>query len=521
MSRSYRGVRLKSDRVYSVPELMEKYDVCRNTVTNWINSGLKPSDKRHPYVFRGAVVAKFFTDRAARFSSKLAPGEFKCFGCKLAVQPDASDVQQRPSEKNLIFLTGWCPACGTHIRKFGSDADLAIFEGKPVPNTNEDRAHEEKPKDGVGIGNVPLIDSPKLYQRNDREISAWQIYAERYSIKTQDRHLAAIREFEQHVGGKSFSNLTRDDVAGFRTALRKSLLTEGGRSSSTVSHVASHVRAFLCWLVDQNKMKSLPRDLASYLQLARGDYSKAASRLDREYAPIELAEEMLEAMPNGTLIERRARAIFALAFLGALRADTLISLQAKHFLPESKQILQDATSVRAKNGKSVTVSWFPVPTAFADEVVGWLGELRKLGIRPDDAFFPSAIWLENPRRISRRDRTRIPVMQTAHAASEAFKIASNNSKICITPHSAKHTIAALRDRMRLTSEQRKAWSENMGHETEQITERYYGKMPDYRRLELFDEIRSPAEIETSVISQEVKQQMSDFAKLIQKLVETP
>jgi len=38
----------------------------------------------------------------------------------------------------------------------------------------------------------------------------------------------------------------------------------------------------------------------------------------------------------------------------------------------------------------------------------------------------------------------------------------------------------------LTHEERRAWSENMGHENEQITDKHYAKMSDDRRFEVFE-----------------------------------
>ena len=40
----------------------------------------------------------------------------------------------------------------------------------------------------------------------------------------------------------------------------------------------------------------------------------------------------------------------------------------------------------------------------------------------------------------------------------------------------------------LTQQQRKAWSENMGHESEKITETHYEQLPEAGRFALFEEI---------------------------------
>ncbi|UYV36732.1 hypothetical protein N4R57_17325 [Rhodobacteraceae bacterium D3-12] len=60
----------------------------------------------------------------------------------------------------------------------------------------------------------------------------------------------------------------------------------------------------------------------------------------------------------------------------------------------------------------------------------------------------------------------------------------------------------------MTHQQRKAWSENMGHESEKITELHYGKLFESERFALFDEIdQDKQENETA------PQKMTDAQKL--------
>ena len=53
------------------------------------------------------------------------------------------------------------------------------------------------------------------------------------------------------------------------------------------------------------------------------------------------------------------------------------------------------------------------------------------------------------------------------------------------PHSARHFLKLVRDDYCRTPEQRKAWSYNMGHENERITETNYAKMTNQRRDDIF------------------------------------
>lgn len=106
---------------------------------------------------------------------------------------------------------------------------------------------------------------------------------------------------------------------------------------------------------------------------------------------------------------------------------------------------------------------------------------KRKGFGDKDALFPSNDRLTGVKDPRELDRPPISPMSTKHAVTEAFAKASRDCAIKFMPHSAKHTIAAERDLRHLTQEQRKAWSENMGHENEQITQAHYGKLSDDRR----------------------------------------
>jgi len=100
-------------------------------------------------------------------------------------------------------------------------------------------------------------------------------------------------------------------------------------------------------------------------------------------------------------------------------------------------------------------------------------------------------------------------MTTTHAVTDAFAIACQNSDTKYTPHSAKHTIGAERDIRALTHEERKAWSLNMGHDSEQTTERHYGTMSDDRRFEVLENIGTKKTIDPRSMSEAEKAKMFD------------
>ncbi|NRB17763.1 MAG: site-specific integrase [Rhodobacteraceae bacterium] len=280
-------------------------------------------------------------------------------------------------------------------------------------------------------------------------------------------------------------------------------------AASTIKHTVSHLTAFFDWLLKQDGYRRLPGDFAGYLKLPRSVVAQSAQVKQRKFPSLSEAEELLSAMPSKSLVDLRARALFALAFLGALRADTLVSLRIKHFDRERRLILQDASVVRAKAGKSLNVFWFQIPAAFETAAVDWVDRLKWLGFTRDDALFPDMKYLKHRIGLSERNAAPVPVMSTTHAVTDAFAVACRNSDTKYTPHAAKHTIGAERDIRALTHEERKAWSLNMGHESEQTTERHYGTMPDDRRFEVLENIGIKKTIDLRNLSESEKIKIFD------------
>lgn len=511
MSRSYKGVRLKKHRVYSVEQLTAAYSVTANTVSNWVGEGLKLSDDQRPYLFRGANVQEFHRKQRVGLRRKLLPGQFQCRGCQSEVFPVIETVEDFFAQNGKHMYSARCPDCSSRLKKISGKADRDKVEDCRNLNTPTEclREHNVSSRGRIGIKTVKI--TPIVHSVNDRIVHRWQTYAGRYSESTIDQHLASVRLFERVLENKPFAELKTDDFAAMRDELKRraKVDAEDSMSASTIKHTISRLIAFFDWLLKQDGFRRLPKDFSGYLELPKAVVARSAQVQQKQFPSLLEAEELLIAMPSKSLEDLRARAIFALAFLGALRADTLVSLRMKHVDTERRLILQDASLVRTKAGKSINIAWFKIPKTFEAAVLEWLDRLKYFGFGGDDAFFPE-IKLVKPRFGSlRRNSTPVPVMRTTHAVTSAFAAACRNSEIKYTPHAAKHTIGAERDIRALTHEERKAWSLNMGHENEQTTDQHYGTMSDDRRFEVLERIGSKKTIDPANMSEAEKAKMLD------------
>jgi len=331
---------------------------------------------------------------------------------------------------------------------------------------------------------------------NERIIYAWRLYAGRYDIRTVLAHVADIRRFERAINLKDLTETTPQDAATYRLRL-----VEGSRSStrseklsaSTVRHAASYIKGFFSWLATHSQIPSLEA-IPAYFELPKELHQSVPGRGTKEYITLEDAGQALTQLPAGKLLERRDRAVFALAYTGALRESALITLRLRHVDIEGKSIDHDGRDLRAKNGKSFRIRWFPGTTAFHPTVTAWIAEMQALGAGPDDALFPDATTLTSAQGgdIALPERPVWQPMKTAQAVDAVFRRASELIGQKVTPHSVRHTIARLGYQLCHDPEALKAWSRNMGHDSETTTLKNYGKMTEARKVELLELIERTA-----------------------------
>ncbi len=119
-------------------------------------------------------------------------------------------------------------------------------------------------------------------------------------------------------------------------------------------------------------------------------------------------------------------------------------------------------------------------------LIDWVAELRNLGFSEGDPLFP------DHRDLHAQELAHAPIqpMKSEGAIAAAFTEASKTIGKAYCPHSARHCLAVLGDRLCRSKEQEKAWSLNLGHEKVATTEAHYGKMTDENRRAVMLELHT-------------------------------
>jgi len=429
----------------------------------------------------------------------MAPGEAFCLGCRSAVVPlNVAPGLAALSEHDSMTI-GTCPNGGSRVSKLrsatgrdGTGRDSTVMGSRP--NTSPDREDEAEGSEQACIGKGACPIPPEIHFTNDRILFHWQIYAGRYDPKTMDAHLTAIREFERFIGGTGFERVTAEDISRYRNDLidrSKRPTCNGGLRRSTVRHRASHLKAFFSWFCSQPGIGRINRSLPDYFHLPKGAVAFDLEPEPKHYPTFEEATLMVSGMPTGAIIDRRDRAIVAWAFVFGLRAAALITLRGEHLKRNEWSLDHDGRSLRAKNGKSFRVFAFPRTDPFRDVIEAWVSERHELGLGDCDALLPSKRDLRLVKNGNRDMSKIIEPMKTSGAVTAAFRSASSTIGCSFTPHSARHCLANLGRTLCRTPREGRIWSANLGHDSDQITDRHYATVTEIERRQFIREMGAP------------------------------
>ena len=311
-----------------------------------------------------------------------------------------------------------------------------------------------------------------------------------------DQVAKALARFDDANGHKDFRKFHREQAKAFKHRLdkEKNLRTGKPLARATVHSTLSALRAFFIWLAGQPGYKSkIAYADADYFNLSEKDVRIAKASREKPVPTLDQVHHVLAAMPAGTDIEKRNRALIALALLTGARGAALASLKLKHIDLEQGSVFQDARDVRTKGSKTFT-TWFCRVGGDALRIVTeWCEHLRKhLLWGEDDPLFPKTQMGLGEQGgfqaigLAREHWSGTGPIRTIY--KDAFEAAGLPY---FNPHCFRDALVQLGQRNCTTPEQFKAWSQNLGHERVLTTLTSYGTVPSARQADLIRGMGAP------------------------------
>jgi integrase len=198
-------------------------------------------------------------------------------------------------------------------------------------------------------------------------------------------------------------------------------------------------------------------------------------------------------MPINTEIERRNRALVAFTLLTGARDSAIASMKLKHVDLVSGCVNQDAREVKTKFSKTFSTFFFPVGKEIREIVADWVSYLRDEKLwGNDDPLFPSTLIEIGPSRRFEVTGLKREHWSTTTPIRNVFREAFANASLpYFNPHSFRNTLVQLGYEICRTSEQVKAWSQNLGHEKVITTILNYGEVAYQRQGEIIRNLAMP------------------------------
>jgi len=326
--------------------------------------------------------------------------------------------------------------------------------------------------------------------RIKREYFIYLREAQRRDESSIDAVAKALARFEEANGHKDFKTFHRAQAVAFKHKLDQQPAVRTGKplSRATVNSTLSALRAFFVWLAGQPGYKSrLSYADADYFNLAEKDVRIARATRHKAFPTLEQVHHVIASMPAETAIELRNRALLAFALLTGARDGALASFRLKHVDLVQGRVDQDARDVKTKASKTFATWFFPVGGEALPIVQGWCSYLRiALHWGDDEPLFPpTQIGLSENGGFMPVGLRRGGCWQGAGAIRDIFRNAFAAAGLrYFNPHSLRDTLVQLGERVCITPEHFKAWSQNLGHERVMTTLTSYGTVAPYRQAEL-------------------------------------
>lgn len=353
-------------------------------------------------------------------------------------------------------------------------------------------------------------------ERVKRRYFRYLMDAKRQSPASIDQAAAAIDRFEDFTKRRDFVTFRIEQASAFKDNLAGQLAAASGKplSAATQLHILSALRVFFIWLADQPGFRARIRySDADYFNISHKDMAIANAERHTEGPTLAQVRHVIGNMPSETNIEKRNQAVIALALLTGARDNALASLRLKHVDLDKRMIVQDARDVRTKASKTITTWFVPVGEDLVQIVTNWVTHLRDdLHYGLDDPLFPKTmVGLVNgrlgPVGLERACWT------TASPIRDIFRKACGSAGLpYFHPHLLRKTLARLGMSICETTEQMKAWSQNIGHDSVMTTLKSYGHVEHVRQRALIADLWRPKEESGSA---------ADLIRQLQKLIASP
>ena len=290
----------------------------------------------------------------------------------------------------------------------------------------------------------------------------------------------AIGQWQQFSKNDDFANFDKSKAMEFVAWLHeRDTKTKAGRLSLTTQYnYLRRVKRFFVWLAEQLEYrKKIRKTDVDFLRLSKKDARIATSGTTKPMPTFEEVQKIIMSIHPGNEIDRRDRALLSLASDYWHAYIRYCYAQDEKFKSRRELIDQNpGDGVLTKNSKKILTTFFPIGWSEPEEhFLDWYDYMLQKGAKPDSPIFPAT--LQGFSHKSAYDKNLVSD-EGWSSSSGARKIFEKRCKAAgvryYHPHSFRHLIVNYLSKARLTEEEKKAISMNLGHENIGTTFGSYG-----------------------------------------------
>lgn len=337
--------------------------------------------------------------------------------------------------------------------------------------------------------------------------------AEGFAESSLNAFAEAVDQWQFFTKNDDFLNFNKSKALAFRDWLRtRKASTESGTVSiNTQYSYLRRIKKFFKWLSGQPNYNKLNKNEIEFLRLSKGDARIARQGTTKQMPTFEEARAIIESIEIKNEIDKRDRAVICFALITGMRISAITTLKMKNFDLENKQLDQNpADGVKTKNSKRILTTFFPIgweePELYFLE---WYQYLKSKGFQPNDPIFPAT---KNDFIVDRCEYSKEHISNEFwNGTSGARKIFEKRCKNAdlpyFHPHSFRHLVVNILSKTRLTEEEKRAISLNLGHANVGTTfgSYGYGSMTEEDAVKIVQKLKNPQFSENNaIISDEEK-----------------
>lgn len=332
----------------------------------------------------------------------------------------------------------------------------------------------------------------------------------------------AVVQWQTFTENEDFATFDKVKALAFRVWLkeRPSPTETGQVSLSTQYNYLRRVKRFFSWLSGQpNYRNRILKNDVEFLRLSKIDARIATAGTTKKMPTFEEIKEIIESIQIKNEIDMRDRAMICLALTTGIRISALTSLKMKSFDAEKRLIDQNpGDGVKTKNRKRILTTFYPIGWDAPEKYfMEWYEHLRKKDFQEHDPIFPATLNSFSTDNSYSKEFVGKEFWSGTNGARKIFEKRCKNADMpYFNPHSFRHLVSRIMSQTRLTEEEKKAISLNLGHSNVGTTfgSYGYGSMNEEEAVKIVQRLKAQDNQNKLIITDEEKAVLENLLKKI-------